>query len=465
VRILLLTPPVPSTLKRVLGVSMPPLGLAYLAASAGGHDVELIDPIAEELDLDSTMERIRRFQPQVVGISCTTPGIYGAYRVARGVKVWDPGVKVVLGGPHATFTARECLKECPELDVVVRGEADESFPRLLDAIERGRGMEDISGLTYRRGGVVRETSPGPPVSDLDSLPHPRYGLLPMEKYELDGIQYSALMTSRGCPFKCVYCSSSQLCGKMWRGHSPKRVVEDMRILAEDFGVHEIELLDDTFTLNRGRALEVCRLLRAEGLDVFWSCSSRVDTIDSQLAHEMSRAGCHTVYFGVESGDEDVLRSTGKGISLDGAVRAVSVAKEAGLHTVCSFILGLPQDTLQTVRRTIDFARRIGTDFAQFTQCTPFPGTKIYEVARKRGWLLTTDWSRYTTLDPVMRVPGIPPQLITKMMRRAYISFYLRPNFLLRQVREGRIVFLRKAISGAVKTYAARWSNKVSYFRQ
>lgn len=438
--------------KEILGASGPPLGLAYLAAVAEeqGWKVRIIDGLTEGLSMQDIAGIIRSLQPEIAGITATTPAIYDAYEIARIVKEHSPNSLVLLGGPHATFMAHEVLEECPYIDVVVRGEAEETLKEILERIERGGDLSGVAGITYRAGDRIRENPLRGLIDDLDSLPIPAYNLLPMEKYVVDRVRYAAIVTSRGCPYGCIFCSSSLQFGKRWRAHSPERVLEELMILRYDYGAREIEFLDDTFTLKMSRAEEISRMIVSEGLDISWSASSRVNTFSRSLGEAMRRAGAHTIYFGIESGSDKTLRLIGKGITRRQAVDAVKAARNSGLNALGSFIIGFPHEGEEDIRATIKFADKVGVDLAQFTIATPYPGTRLWEIAVKENLLLTRNWRKFTTLDVVMRSLYLTPERIKKLLLWAYITFYLNPRRVLRDLIVNRCFILRRAIPGAIR---------------
>jgi radical SAM superfamily enzyme YgiQ (UPF0313 family) len=451
-KLLLISPPTRSVVKEVLGASGPPLGLAYLAAVAReqGWETKILDGLTENLTIRDVAEVVKSLQPDVVGLTATTPAIYDAYTVARIVKDHAPGALVLLGGPHATFMAHEVLKECPYIDVVVRGEGEETLKEIFERVERGRDLEGVAGITYRARDRIRNGPPRRLIENLDALPMPAYDLLPMEKYVVDKVRYAAVITSRGCPYSCIFCSSSLQFGKRWRAHSPERVLEELMILRYDYGVREIEFLDDTFTLNMSRAEEISRMIVREGLDISWSASSRVNTFSRCLGEAMRRAGARTIYFGIESGSDETLRLIGKGIAKRQAVDAVRAAKDSGLNALGSFIIGFPHEREEDIRATIMFADSCGVDLAQFTIATPYPGTRLWDMAVEENLLLTRNWRKFTTLDVVMRSFYLTPEKIKKLLLWAYIVFYLNPKRVLKDIIIDKGFIVRRAFPGAIR---------------
>jgi len=458
-KVMLIFPPSKFVLKDKLGITSVPLGLAYLASfiEKDGHKVKIIDSNTLGYRIKDIKEEIEKFNPHLVGVTATTSCIYDAYEVAKIIKEVDPGIKVVIGGPHVTFIAKETLKECPFIDVVVRGEGEETFRELVNFFESSSedtwSLEEVKGITFRKDNKIIETDSRSLIKNLDSIPFPAYHLLPMEKYSLEGKRFATIITSRGCPFSCIFCSSSRLFGKTWRARSPENVIEEIKLLKNKYGVREIEFLDDTFTLNKKRAEKICELLIKEKLDISWSCSSRVDTIDESLIEKLKKAGCHTIYVGVESGSQKILNIIDKGITLPQIEKTINLIKKVNINSFGSFILGIPGETVKTIKKTINFAKKLNPSFVQFSICTPYPGTKLFEMAKEKGWLLTKDWSKYTILDQVMKIPGMVTTNLNRWLLRAYLSFYLRPKFILDQLkRKGFFFFVTRKIFAAALEY-------------
>jgi len=444
VNVLLISPPTTSAVKSVVGVTGPPLGLAYLASMIREeHDVRIVDSLAENFSHEDVEKVIKRYDPDVIGITSTTSMIPDAYVIAEVAKRYNENVKIVMGGPHVTFLPERTFKECPYIDFIVRGEGEITFKELIDALEKNRDPSNILGLSINMGNKVKNNPPRPLIKDIDVIPTPSYDLLPMEKYQADGVRFGTVITSRGCPFNCAFCSSSLQFGKRWRGHSDSRVIEELRYLYEKYGIREIEFLDDTFTLNRKRAVRIAKRIREEGLDISWSSSSRVDTFTDELAHAMKKGGCHTIFFGIESGSQKTLDFIGKGITPEQSISAVKKAKKHEIRALGAFVIGFPEETKEDIEKTIKFSKKVGVDFAQFTIATPYPGTRLWKYALARKLILTFNWRKYTTLDPVMKLKNFTAQQITKLFHKAYISFYLRPLYLIKDLisRKG-FIFMR-----------------------
>lgn len=435
-------PPVQSAIQSRLGATGIPSS-AYLAPilEEEGHEVKIVDTVTMGYDLEDVKAEIKRFDPELLGATSVTPTIYSTYEIAKIAKELNSDCITVVGGPHPTFAAKRIVEECPYIDVAVRGEGEETLKELVSTKE----LDDIKGITYRKGDRIVENKNRPFIQDLDSLPFPAYHLLPMDKYELGGFKYATMMTSRGCPFNCIFCSSSGICGKAWRGNSPDRVLEQIKLLVSEHGISEIEMLDDTFLFDNKRARNICDLIIEEGLDVSWSCSSRVDTITKPLAEKLKEAGCHTIYMGIESGSQKILNRLRKGVSIEQIKKAVKIVKEAGLDVFGSFVLGVPGETKRLMEKTVDFAKKLRLTFAQFTLLTPYPGTEAYEIAERDDLFLTKDWSQYTTLDPVMKISKMTAEEIKGFLTKAYLSFYLRPSYIWDSIKGRRFWGFLKAL--------------------
>jgi radical SAM superfamily enzyme YgiQ (UPF0313 family) len=456
-KVMLVQPNSASVVKTVLGTTGLPLGLAYLGSMLREeHEVRIIDGLTLNYGAEELTREFKRYEPDVVGITATTPAIYDAYEVAGLAKELNPNVKTVIGGPHVTFTAKETLEECPALDVVVRNEGELTAKELLDAFERGMPVKNISGISFRDGEGIKETEGRPFIKNLDEIPFPAYELLPMSEYKMGNHGYGMMMTSRGCPFNCIFCASSTLCGKRWRARSAENVLEELRMLNNEFGAREIEFMDDTFTLSKRRAEEICDLMIKEkkggGMDISWSCSTHANTIDRELAAKLKEAGCHDVYIGAESGSQRILDFIGKATSLEKVRKAVATVKKTGLNVLASFIIGVPGETVRTIKETIKFAKRLNPTYAQFTLCTPFPGTALFKFAKEKGLLITTDWRRYTTVEQIMNIPGVSAAELRRLFNWSYISFYLRPRYVLSGLVNRRFVLSKKALAGALDYY-------------
>ncbi len=441
-RILLVQPPIPPEVELYSTAEMvaPSMGLAYLAAvlEQHGYKVEILDAPAFQLTYEKIPTEVERRKPDIVGVTATTAVAPSALKTAQMVKDAVPEALVVMGGPHITFLPEETMKAEPSIQIGVIGEGEYTLLDLVKTWEKNGNLKEVKGVIYRENGSLKYAEPRPLIENLDELPFPARHLLPMERYKVFGKHeiLGLIFTSRGCPFNCTFCSSSLIFGKKFRARSPKNVVDEVEEFVEQYKSNHIEFVDDLFIFDKKRVKEICRELKERGLDVLWVCSARVDTVDGEIFKVIRDAGCIMVYLGVESGVQRVLNLMRKGIKVEQSVRAVKLAKEAGLQVVASFVLGIPGETWEEAMETIRFAKKLDPDFVQFSLATPFPGTELYRVAKEEGLLLTEDWTKYTVLKPVMRTEELSEERLRKLIKKAYFDFYLQPHVIWRYIRRG-----------------------------
>jgi len=448
-RILLVTPPRggEELLDRIQ-ISAPPLGLAYIAAvlEQEGHKVKIFDAAVEGARHSDVALEVKRYKPDLVGITSTTPSIYSAYKVAEVVKQVDPGITTVIGGPHVTFTPIETLKECRHLDYVVIGEGEATIAELVGKLEKCEETSDVRGIAYRRGDTIRVNKPRPLI-DLNKLPPPARHLLSMSSYTLLGKPVKAIhvMASRGCPFKCIFCSSSRLFGGVCRYRDVNAVLDEIEDCVYRYKTRNFAFVDDEFTLNMKWVLSFTKGLKERGLDIVYGCSSRVDTLNEEVLKGLKESGCKELYIGVESGSQETIKRIKKGIRLEIVPKAVRKAQALGIEVVATFMLGFPWETVDDMKKTVKFALKLNPDLAQFTLATPYPGTELYEYAKKNNLLLTRDWSQYTTLKPVMKGLHFTAKTLVRLFVDAYRKFYLRPTFIAKQLVKGRLSYLIRMV--------------------
>ena len=417
-----------------------PLGLGYLAGALreSGHQVGIYDAAVEDESLETV---VRRGGYELLGITAVTPLIDDAWAMAKRGKAL--GMTTVLGGPHLTLLPEESISlEHAEVDYVIQGEADVSILEFVDALEGRRAMETVHGLYWRKNDEIVVNPSSGLIPNLDSIPYPAHDLFKITRYTnlqplTDGLDTKAraytIMTSRGCPYKCTYCSKP-ITGDTWRPRSVDNVIGEWRWLVKDLRATEIGLTDDIWNLKLDRAKELCRRITAEGLNtVPWVTvhGMKVNHADAELFQLMKQAGCKRVGFGVESGDPTILRNViKKSQSLDQVRNAFRWAKDAGLQTMGFFIFGMPQETEETMEKTIKFALELDPDLANFMLATPYPGTEMYDVIEKYGNIFANEWADYAIQSDKARftMPGYDPDMVVRKWKEAYRRFYLyRPK--------------------------------------
>jgi len=412
-----------------------PLGIAYIASfiRSKGHSVRLVDvKLFGNSWKGSITELVRSEKPSFVGISCVTPSMPDALRIAETVKLADKNIKVIVGGPHPSALPEECISY-DNIDLVCVGEGEHTFLELLE----GKDFSEIKGLCYKDDGKIKMNPPRDLISDLDSLPWPAYDLLPIHSYGNPFLGKSIIMvTGRGCPYNCLFCSSRIINRQRYRLRSVKNVVDEIEYLYKEYGLRGFLFADDTFTMIPKRTEELCNEIMKRGLKISWGCDTRVDAMTPELARLMKKSGCNLVKFGIESGDENILKVIRKGITLDQVRRAVKIVSSAGIKAHGFFIIGHPYDTEESIRKTIDFAKSLPLDYAQFSVLTPYPGTDVLEMAKKSEGitLLSSDWGKFRRYDkPIIRLDALSPEQLEKFHGIAYQEFYMRPSYLFKRL--------------------------------
>jgi len=419
--ILLVQPPMPEHLRQYARevIVCPPLGLGYLASTLleKGFNVELNDLSIENPDKEGIASELQRRQPKILGVTTTTSTYKNALNVAAIAKALDPNIVTVLGGPHVTFTDEATLRN-RQVDVVVRHEGELTMLELCQRIlNGGKELEQIAGITYYKDNAIAKNPDRPLIEYLDQLPFPARHLMRLDKYLSPG----AIITSRGCPSKCIFCAAEAMSGGRYRVRSPENVVDEIEKMANDFSPRFFFIADDTFTVFRDRTREICKLLRNLAKKVEWVCESRANFIDKPILQEMAEAGCTAIQFGVESGSQKILNAIKKGINLDQVRRAVRWAVEAKILPVCSFMVPHPEDTWKTVKETKKFMLELKDmgAFIYVSMTTPFPGTNLYSHAKELGVaIVTEDTDKYdlTGESPVMRTRNLSVEAIKAAYR-------------------------------------------------
>jgi anaerobic magnesium-protoporphyrin IX monomethyl ester cyclase len=408
----------------------PSVGLGYLSSFlvSDGVEVLAIDAKFDGVGIEAVKKALLEFHPDIVGFSAMTHEICNAASWAAEIKRLFPEALIIIGGVHATVAAESTLAEFPVFDLAVIGEGEYTLREIADCRSAIRVLNvqilrDVKGIAWREDGEVRVNQRRDAVADLDSLPIPSYDHIRRD------IKAYPILTSRGCPSKCIFCC--RILGDRLRVREPRNVVDEIALVQRTHHPDLIEIVDDTFTLPRSRALEICKILIEEGLQekVRWFALSRVSGVDLELFREMRAAGCEKVDFGVESGNEEILKRIRKGITTAHARNAVRAAKEAGLKTGSYFILGHPGETVETIQDTIDLAVELNTDVVSFGIMVPYPGTEVYSMAKSGvcGYrLLSENWDDYDKqIGNALEIEGLSRTELEKWQRRAYLAVYLR----------------------------------------
>lgn len=417
-----------------------PLGIGYLAAvlEQSGYDVNVIDCQALKLTLSEVENELRKRQPDVVGLTSTTLTYKSALNIIKVAKKALPNCLTVLGGSHVTFWDDNALQECPQLDVVVRKEGENTLLELVQRLEEGKSFHDVVGTTCRKDGKIVKNPDRPYIENLDELPYPAVHLFPIEQFNKYGNIIFPVMTSRGCVFWCDFCTAVRMFGKKYRMRSPKKVVDELEYLHRKYGEEQYTFYDDAFTVNQARTEEICNEILRRGLKIKWDCETRVDMVSKNLLLKMREAGCIAIWFGVEAGSQKIRDAMGKGISTQQTLNAFKWAQEAGLIAVASIILGFPGETKETAWESVKLLERINPDEIGIYIATPYPGTPMYDYVTKMGWLKIHDFNKYDTATPTFESPTMSMEELREIHDKAHQSFYLRPTYVIRAFSKGGV---------------------------
>lgn len=471
-----------------------PLGLAYIAAylEREGYDARILDALAlghrnvtkvnggnrVGLSVADIEKAVENFSPDIVGISCMFSGYArDSHDCAQIVKKVSPNSPIVFGGAHSSGNPHMVLRD-ENVDVVVKGEGELTFLELVKAYENKESIRKIPGTVVRSEDGIFFNEKRPYIKDLDSLPFPALHLLPMDIYMRAGEKHPYVMrrrgismiSSRGCPMKCVYCSIHSVWGNTWRGRSPQNVVDEIEHLIDKYHVREIAFRDDNLTLDRKRTVGICEEIIRRKLDIKWCTPAGVAvwTLNNELVKKMKDSGCYRLTFGIESGNKETLRFIGKPLAmLDRAKSIIQYANKIGLWTICTFIIGFPHEKIESINDTINYAINCGTDYAVFYILAPFPGTPVIEIFQREGLITGAEepqlWAymlsgggvntKYFTKEELAK---LQQSAQTKFLKRRFISFmnplrlarkihsYEDLKYTLRLIRSG--VRMRKALS-------------------
>jgi len=387
----------------------PPLGVSYVAAAfeAAGCYVKIIDYIVSRYTPEKLKKELDTFEPDIVGATSVTMNFPVAADIMRTAKRHRPSILAIMGGPHVSFDATRTLETYPEIDLLVLGEGERTIMELVPLLADRCEWRGIKGLAFRQDGTITVTEPRELIDDLDSIPLPARHLLPLSRYRALGFPVS-IITSRGCPNACIFCQGRRMVGKKVRYRKVEYVMDEIEQILS-YGISRINVADDLFTSNKARVREVCTQIRRRGLNFKWSAFARVNTVDRETLKMMRDAGCDALSFGIESGNQEMLRLVKKGITLEQARNAVELCKEVGIMAHASFMVGLPGESPDSLRDTQEFSKSLGISYG-YHFLSPFPGTDVRE--KIEGYdleILTDDWTRYDANSAIVRTSRLEPE--------------------------------------------------------
>jgi anaerobic magnesium-protoporphyrin IX monomethyl ester cyclase len=440
---------------------MPSIGVAYIAGSLEHHGchVRAIDMFADKLSLAEVVERVERFKPDLVGMTALTPSATNCERLSESIRAKLPDIKIVWGGIHAEVFAQEVCR-AGWADFVAHGDGEITAVELVEALESDSDdFSDIDGLTWRTVDGDAVTNKARELNrDLDSLPYPAWHLFPIHKYGLLPFADIAkpvltISGSRGCPYRCDYCSLIHTGGKTFRRRDPIKIVDEYEYMVDRYGVKQIGFIDPIFPLIKKDLKPLCEEIIKRGLDkrCVWLSETRADRLDKETSELMYRGGCRRVLMGIESGSDMLLGNVNKTLTTSSVRDGVANAHAAGLQTVGLFMLGLPGETPETSLQTIEFAVELDLDFAKFAITTPFPGSKLFDDAWQKT-LFRDDWENYTTFNPdpdrlLYHPHGYDPAELIRMQQYSLRRFYMRPRQVRKQMMELRTISPKMLLYG------------------
>ncbi len=423
----------------------PALGIAYLASSLLKENlpVKLIDAHAENYSAEDIAKIIAKENIDIAGISTTTLNWLRTLRIAKEIKKASPKTFVIVGGPHLSLYPKEAVSH-PQIDAGVIGEGEFILPKIVKMVAEENIIYPIDGVATKVNGKVVVKYPKSAISNLDDIPFPAVELLPLKKYLALTIKrpFFTTITSRGCPYKCQFCSQIYS-GGIFRTRSPKNVVDELEKYVKKYKAKEIIFFDETFTINEKRVVAICELILKRGLKFRWNIRARADTLTPIMLRALKKAGCYGVHIGVESGNQNILNKMKKDITIEQVEYAFKIAKEMGFETRGYFMLAYPGENMETIRQTIEFALKLPLDWASFSITVPHPGTPIYEEAIKMGLIQEDYWKLYTLNKinykiPYFKIEGLSSSDLEKLLKYAYRKFYFRPSWVLNKLTSKRL---------------------------
>ncbi|MBO8129715.1 MAG: B12-binding domain-containing radical SAM protein [Peptococcaceae bacterium] len=374
-----------------------PLGIAYLGStlSQAGYDVTVRD--MHSYAWDNVKSELENVKPDVIGISCFTMWRAGAIQTAKLARQCCPEAHIILGGPHASLFPEQMFRLAP-VDTIVIGEGEITMVELAGVLAKGGDRAGVKGIAYQEAGRIVKTDPRPTVKDLESLPFPLYESFDLDEYKSPEIpppylslKGTHIISSRGCPFSCRFCSVNRFWGKQWRPRSPRNVVDELQWLYQAHGVRHVYFSDDIFTLDQDRTVEICREILRRKLEMVWMAETRVDCVTREMLTWMRKAGCYRIYYGVESGSPTILKNVKKGFTVQKIKEAFAATHEAGIQPCCFLMVGNPGENETTIDETVALIKEIRPATVPIMGLTQIlPGSALYEFSKSQG-LITDDF--------------------------------------------------------------------------
>ena len=421
----------------IISPLLPPTDLMYLAAvaEAEGCLCKITDYTLDKKTFGDFAADIKDFRPDFLVISTTTPTLDDDLRICSAAKRILPDIRIIAKGAHFLKFSEKVMERFYDLDMIVRGEAEMTFKEVI----QGKEPSEIEGLTWRGPEGVISNPDRQFIEDLDSLPFPARHLIDNSLYVRpdNNKPLGVIKVSRGCPYHCFFCLASPVSGTNVRMRSPENIIRELRLCIEKYGIRDFIFWSDIFSMSKQWVMELCRAIIDSGLKFTWSANTRADTIDIEMAEYMRKAGCVMVSVGVESGNQEILNKTGKGITIEQIRETFRIFKKAGLKTLAYYLIGLPWETRETAEETIRFSIELDSDFASFFTVTPLPGTRFFEYVLENG-LFDTGVDIIQLYEDSYYCPTVKGHYLSKdeiagLQKKAVRRFYLRPRYILKSL--------------------------------
>ncbi|MCK4792258.1 MAG: cobalamin-dependent protein [Desulfobacteraceae bacterium] len=420
---------------------VPSLGLGYIASAliAKGHHVDIVDCLHKGIKPPILLKIIKDSKPDLIGITIFSLFFYEAKETIDAIKK-ELDIPIVVGGPHVSALPELTMRES-KADFAVIGEGEVTIAELVDVLFSGnKDFSKVKGIGYKKNGEIKINGRRDLVKDLDAIPFPAWGEIRPEGYPpfphgtfYKRFPFAPIMTTRGCPYECSFCASSVTWEKSLRKRSPKKIVDEMEFLVKNHGIREFHFEDDNLTVSKEHVMGVCHEILDRKLDIVWSCPNgvRLDCLDRERIDLMKASGCYMLAIGFESGDQGILDRAQKKLDLTRVFETVKMIKNAGIDIMGFFIIGLPLETKETARKTIEFAKKMPIDYAKFHNFVPLPGTPLF-----REWFNNQngqiEWGKSKLFgDAVFDTSSLSSKELTKLQKRAHLEFYSRPSIFIR----------------------------------
>jgi len=442
----------------------PPLGLLYIGTvlKLKGYDVKILDCVPQKIGYNELEKEIRYFKPFVVGITTFTMSMVDVLLTVNLVKEIDNSIFTVLGGHHVNLYPKETIRY-KNVDFILTGEGEDTFPQLLNALENNYSFEDllkIDGIGFFRNNEEFINPKKAFINNLDNLPIPARSFLPLEIYMSivgKNSMVATVMSSRGCPFKCTYCYTPN---KSYRSRSTENIIEEIKYLV-NLGFKEIFFFDDLFALKSEKVVEFAKYLIKENIKINWSFRARINTVNQELVNEVKKAGIHRIQFGIESGVDETLKKIKKGTDTEKIRTAIRLCRKAKITTIGNFMIGLPDETEEDIEKTLKFSRKIGLNYAQYSVLVPYPFTEAYEEGLKRGIFTFDYWQEFAD-NPLENAEKfkveywtdkVSEEYLFKTIKKSFKRFYFRPVTIINKLKEiSTFQEFKYAVIGALSVF-------------